>query len=575
MMQTLSCAMLQITCLAALSLLVSCAAAQGEDSPKHGEDSAKAAKSTDLSADASDRAPLWGPIKPIKKGDTIYTFKKDGRNGRDREAITIQTLQGTLARLEGPRIWIDAGDPTFVNAIKKEFDATFDTTFEDDFAGLLAKFKSSTSGKYVLYDLRDRPSLSAANTVAGLIDGIAIDVAQEATAKEKGYTLGVDVRGKSSKWVWETYKDQISRDGIVVHTNDPREHPSIDHLIDWSPATKQVAWWYKDETLSREVYSSMKPVSPVYGWQDPISHDEGITVKIHSEEGLYQIPSDWMLNLSVHASTGPVMKGDSFKQKLDRKPVKKEEGVHYVTFILSDMDNILTEIGTNSFFSEKKFYANPHRGSFPMGWGMAPALAELSPIGLKTWYDAQTPKDAFVGYCGMGYFYPNVAPALDRHMKILEPMLKRADLKTMLLIDRVLPDNQFSKEYYEPFARHFTKLDQIRGLYYMEYVQYAPHEGKIFWYDDKPMVCARYDFRQDAFYSAVRQTPEKLAESINALPRDPSDPNSYTFVTVLAWSKSLDDVKKTIELLDENVRVVDAEELIEQLRANIPAEKRE
>jgi len=48
--------------------------------------------------------------------------------------------------------------------------------------------------------------------------------------------------------------------------------------------------------------------------------------------------------------------------------------VHTVTFIMSDMDNILTEIGTDSFFSTRKFYANPHRGEFPMTWGMAPSL---------------------------------------------------------------------------------------------------------------------------------------------------------------------------------------------------------
>lgn len=535
-----------------LCMLPSCAVAQGDpDSP-----------------------PLYGPIKPMKKGDTLYTFKMGERNARGREAITIQTLQGTLARLEGPRIWIDAGDNTFVDYFTKNFGVTFDRSLDTDFAGLLAKFRDKTSGKYVLYDLMDRPSLSAANTMAGLVDGIAIDVRHEEVAKTAGYTLALDVRGKDSKWVWENHKDQLSREGIVIHTNDPKDHPSIDHLIDWSPATRQIAWWYRDEALSRQVYSSMNPVSPAYGWQDPISDDEGITVKIHSEEGLYQIPSDWMLNLSVHASTGPVMKDKSFQQKLERKPLKKEQGVHYVTFILSDMDNILTEIGTNSFLTEKKFFANSHRGSFPMSWGMAPALTELSPAGMQAWYEAATPNDAFVGYCGMGYFYPNVAPALEKHMKRLEPLLKRADLKTMLLIDRVLPDNKFTKEYYAPFAHHFTQMEQLRGLFYMEYVQYAPHGGKIFWYDDKPMVCARFDFRQDAFYSAVRQTPEQLAESINALPRDPSDPDSYTFVTVLAWSKGLDDVKKAIDLLDPNVRVVNAEEFIEHLHANIPPEKR-
>lgn len=524
-------------------------------------------------AEELESPPLYGPIKPMKKGDVLYVFGKGDRTN-SRKAIAIQSLQGTLARLEGPRIWIDASDPTYVDYFTKTFGVSFDATYKADWAGLIEKFRDMTSGKYVLYDIRDHGSLSAATTMAGLVDGIAVDVALEGTAKEKGWKLALDVRGKDSNWVFDQYKDQISRDGIVVHTNKRSEHPSYDCLIDWSAATKQLAWWYKDEAKSREVYQYMNPVSPVYGWQDPTTSDEGLTVKLHSETGLFQIPSDWMLNLSVHASTGPLLKDKPFHQKVERKPVKKEEGVHYVTFILSDMDNILTEIGTKSFFSEKKFYANKHRGEFPMSWGMAPSLTELSPAGVQMWYEAATPNDAFVGYCGMGYFYPNVAPAMDKHMERLEPLLKRADLKTMLLIDRVQPDNDFTKEYYEPYAKHFTGMDQIRGLFYMEYVQYAPHGGKIFWYDDKPMVCARFDFRQDKFYSAVRQTPKQLADSINALPKDPSDPNSYTFVTVLAWSKSLDDVKKTIDLLDKNVRVVNAEEFIEQLQANIPAEKR-
>ena len=158
---------------------------------------------------------------------------------------------------------------------------------------------------------------------------------------------------------------------------------------------------------------------------------------------------------------------------------------------------------------------------------------------------------------------------MQTHMKRLSEFMSRADLRTILLIDRVLPDHQLTHDYYAKTAKWFTSLKQIRGLFYMEYIEYAPHGGKIFWFDGKPMVTARFDFRSEQFYSAVRSTPESLARSINALPKDPTSPDGYTFVTVHAWSKGLDDVYKTIQLLDPNVRVVNAEEFIERIRQNL------
>ena len=512
--------------------------------------------------------PLYGRIKPLSAGDTLYVFTK-GRRFQDNQFIAMQTLQGVIARTDRPRVWIDAGDNTFVDYLSKKYNIQFDWQYARDFDGLLGELKQYTNGKYVLYDMGDRPSISAATTMAGLLDAVAIDTRLEETAKEKGYVPAMDVRGKDCRWVYENYRDQLNDQAIIVHTNNERQHRSAPYLRDWGPAIKALDWWYDDEALSRKVYSSITPCSPVYGWQDPTTSDEGLAVKLHSEEGLFQIPSDWMVNLSVHASMGPVLKDKTFTQKITRQEPAKEDGVHTVTFIMSDMDNILTEIGTNSFYSSPKFYANKHRGSFPMSWGMAPSLVELSPAGLEMWYENATPNDAFVAFCGLGYFYPSVAPAMQTHMKRLSEFMSRADLRTILLIDRVLPDHQLTHDYYAKTAKWFTSLKQIRGLFYMEYIEYAPHGGKIFWFDGKPMVTARFDFRSEQFYSAVRSTPESLARSINALPKDPTSPDGYTFVTVHAWSKGLDDVYKTIQLLDPNVRVVNAEEFIERIRQNL------
>ncbi|MEN6307630.1 MAG: GxGYxYP domain-containing protein [Anaerohalosphaeraceae bacterium] len=512
-------------------------------------------------------SPLYADIKPLSENDTLYVFTK-GPGSEDNQFIAIQTLQGVVARKDRPRLWIDAGDNTFVEDFQKQYKIRFDRSMARDCAGLLEALKPWTSGTYVLYDLRDRPSLSAAATMAGLLDAVAVDTALEPTAIAKGYIKALDVRGKDCRWVYETYRDRLNDDLLIVHTNNPRFHRSAPYLKDWAAATRALSWWYDDESVSRAVYRSMAPSSPVYGWLDASTKDEGLSVKLHSEEGLFQMPSDWMLNLSVHAAMGPALKDKTFTQKVTRTPPVKETGVHYVTFIMSDMDNILTEIGTKSFYSSRKFYANPHRGQFPMTWGMAPALVELSPNGVDLWYRAATPKDAFIAYCGPGYFYPASSPYMQTSARRVGDWMKRADLQVLLLIDYLLPDKPLSNAYYDT-AKWFTALDQVKGLIYLEYIQYAPHGGKIFWFDDKPMVTPRFDFRQETFYSAVRPTAAELAKSINALPKDPTRPEGYTAVTVHAWSKGMNDIHDTIQLLDPSVRVVNAEEFIELITLNM------
>lgn len=512
--------------------------------------------------------PLYGDIKPLKSGDSLYVFTKPRRRSADNQFIAMQTLQGVTARTDRPRLWIDVGDDIFVSYLSEQYGICFDRQYATEFETLLGKLRQYTSSKYVLYDIRDRPSISAATTMAGLLDAVAIDVELEAAAKAKGYVQALDVRGKDCRWVYENYRDQLNDHAIIVHTNNSRQHRSAPYLRDWGPALRALDWWYNDEAYTRRVYSGIVPCSPVYGWQDPTASDEGLTVKLHSEEGLFQIPSDWMVNLSVHASMGPMLKDKKFKQKVHRRKPQKEDGIHYVTFIISDMDNILTEIGTNSFCSQARFYRNPHRGEFPMSWGMAPSLVELSPAAVDMWYREATPNDVFVAYCGLGYFYPSVAPAMETHAKRLSAFMERADLRTLLLIDRLMPDSRLTNDY-EQTVKLFTRMEQIRGLFYLEYIQYAPYGGKIFWFDGKPLVTARFDFRDEEFYPAVRSSASALAKSINELPNDPTDPQSYTFVTVHAWSKDMDDVYAAIQRLDPDVRVVNAETFIELVCQNL------
>ena len=152
--------------------------------------------------------PLYADIKPLSENDTLYVFTK-GPSAEDNQFVAMQTLQGIVARTDRPRLWIDAGDNTFVDDLETHYKIRFDRSMARDCAGLLETLKSYTSGTYVLYEMRDRPSVSAAATLAGLLDAVAVDTALEPTAVAKGYTKAIDVRGKDCRWVYENYRRQL------------------------------------------------------------------------------------------------------------------------------------------------------------------------------------------------------------------------------------------------------------------------------------------------------------------------------------------------------------------------------
>ena len=143
-------------------------------------------------------APLYGDIKPLKAGDSLYVFTKGRRRSEDNQLIAIQTLQGVVSRTDRPRVWVDNGDDTFLNYLAENYGIRFDRKYARDFPALLAELKPYTSGQYVLYDMDDKPSISAASSMAGLLDAIAIDADLEAIAMAAGYSRTLDVRQRLS-----------------------------------------------------------------------------------------------------------------------------------------------------------------------------------------------------------------------------------------------------------------------------------------------------------------------------------------------------------------------------------------
>jgi hypothetical protein len=219
-----------------------------------------------------------------------------------------------------------------------------------------------------------------------------------------------------------------------------------------------------------------------------------------------------------------------------------------------------------SFIQGADRYASPYRGTFPMGWGMAPSMVQLGPTVLKYWYDHATRLDSFIGYSsGLGYFYPSQFPALEEHLAVLDKYLARADLNSLCILDSFWPKDM-TQSNYRPIGGQYAGMRSLRGFFYADVNgDYARYHGKILWFNGKPMVTCRYTLWNESQYKGISSTGLELAKSINSLPSNPSSESGYSFVIVHAWTYGMNEIRTCVNNLHPNVRVVTPVELIEQL----------
>jgi hypothetical protein len=418
---------------------------------------------------------------------------------------------------------------------------------------------------YILCDAARYPdSLTAAVALAAAMpDSLVVDVADEPLMKSRNVPMLLDVRGKNDLWVFNNYRNSLKNNAIFIQTNDISQQGA--YLRDLPITIQALTWWNSSSSESDTVFAWLHPDVPAHGWDDRAAPGELGAVMYHSQNSLWTAADNWMLNLSTYAGMASLQPGIEFHQPASKSTYAPEDNVHYVAFCLSDMDN-LNALYDMSFAQGNDRYASPYRGTFPMGWGMAPSMVQLGPTVLKWWYDHATKLDGFIGYSsGLGYFYPSHYPALDQHLAILDKYLAKADLKALCILDSLWPrDMTFAN--YRQIGEQYGVLDSLRGFFYADVNgDYARYRGKILWFSGKPMVTCRYTLWNESQYKGISSTGLELANSINSLPATPSTEGGYSFVIVHAWTHGMNEVRTCVNYLHPHVRVVTPVELIEQL----------
>ena len=505
----------------------------------------------------------------IRMPDVLHTIARSSLN--NAQLVAMQTLQGVLAQ-DTPRIYIRPENPIYLQDMADNHNVTrIDWRF---FSSFVTHFKNEVDG-YVIYDLSDPASLTAATTLSGILRAVAVDVSLQSTFANAGYPQLMDARGKDDQWVYEHYGTLLNHDAIVIHPNDYQTDGVSLHLRDWAPAIGAIDWWNSSAEYTEALFDALEKGSPVYGWDNAVpgaGGDEISFIDYHSQHDLYQIPSNWLLNLSTYAGFASRQEPWQLTQPGLKDKYTPEPDVHYVTFMMSDMDNICVHMAPHNFAMDTTYFASSLRGTFPMGWGMNPALMELAPTVVEWWYRNASKKDSFVvSGPGLGYFYPHrmSTGAVQKHVQKLGHLMQQADLHNIVITENFWPQDM-TVENYQQYVGPYAALEQIRGMFYVDVNgDYARYGGRLLWFNDKPFLTCRFTLWNAPQYDGVSRNANQLAATLNALPADPADPASYSFVVVHAWSYGLDEVARTIEQLAPHVRVVTPDELIEQLYLNL------
>jgi hypothetical protein len=472
----------------------------------------------------------------------------DGNLANSAQKVLIATLQGLVARQSSRQIYIDGGSgySIWYQHLYSAYGIPYTIAVNPWL--VLDQFKGFASG-YILYDkAANSDSLNAANSLCGPFNAVAVDASIESTVRSHGITnLLADVRLHNDMWVWTNYNAMLSRKVVV------EQKPSFDDdLRDYAAMSGAFTFYEGNSPFRSFVMGQMNPDSACLGWGDA-SQGESVFVGNGSSNGVFTLAADFALDLSTLSS----IRDDTISQKTYANPIS-ETNVHYVTFVMSDGDNVQWNLG-----GEPGYFNNPARGRFSMGWALSPSLADLAPSVLRWHYDlssSDSNNDFFVaGPSGAGYMYPSMFPPadLDLHVQRLGDLMTRADLNIVEIIDF----NSFSRL---DLWNKYLAQPNINGLLYLEYAPYNGAHGAVrFSTNGQPVVAAR-----DLLWSGLEE-PTNLIANLNSYPRDPSSPSGYTFVSVLVWSETQANVLQVVTNLAPDVRVVTPDVFVKLVRNNV------
>lgn len=451
------------------------------------------------------------------------------------------------------------------NIARTDFSATntymnFSLDFNNNTAGHSIEFRVWWTDKaYIRVDKisveakrNTDPSINNASTYSGVHKYIIAEQSIEQQVINHGISARMDCRNTNEAWAYNNLWNQVSH-SMVIELG-----PGVDYnLRDYAIMSKALVFYESNPsvtTLRDQIYGAMDPDSVVLGW----GPDEGNNVSAGSRAGVSTIAADWAANLSVLSA----FPSNPIAQKAEPVPAV-ENNVHYVTFLMSDGDNLQWNLGGN--YGSPKWFGSSNRGNFNLGWAMPPSMYDLAPTVLKRYYQDANKDNYIVAPSGGGYMYPAMynQTELDTHVQRLNDYMGKMDQKYVSIIDSASFNNT-------SLWNKYTAQPNIGGLFYLEFAPHNYYGGQINWSNNKPIVSCR-----DLLWQGLEDN-DQLVNSITNHVNAANGTNiynagAYSMVYIHVWSKTLDDVQEVVNQLNQNskIRIVTPDTFMTLVKRNL------
>jgi hypothetical protein len=458
------------------------------------------------------------------------------------ELFTIEILQGQLAKNK-PIIYRDigTGSSIWIEDLKENYNIKTDYNYAGDFIGILSRFESDVNG-YILYD---NNSISTAISLCGILNAIAITEEQLEDIKDLDIIFLDDARNYTLESLLEEYSDVLN-ERIIIYQNPNKRL----FLADYSVFTESINFFDSLRSdLTTSIFSRMKTHSILLGASED---DEYQTVKKATDNLIITQMADYAVNLSTLTNINT-----EISQNYHEINFNDFESVHTVCFVMTDGDNIQWLL--NWFYTDNRWFGSEKRGQIDIGWTISPALSELAPTVMQKLYTESAHTDEGRDYfiaapSGLGYIFPEKYTSLESYCYLLNDFMVKSDLNIVNIIG-----NDESNLTLYPYLIQ----DAIKGIFYYDYSKYSKLNGQITFYNDKPIICARYNL-WGGF-----ESPSTLVEKINNAPKDPYSEEGYSLIPVHNWSYSVDTLIKIVEGFDENINVVAPDEFLNLISSKL------
>lgn len=439
--------------------------------------------------------------------------------------------------------------------------------------GLRVQLKDFFDG-YVLTDVKNNPESGIVASVASHVyNSIIVDVRDKEYFEKAGYSMKYDATHKTTLDAWHEFKDKCNNEALVimpVQTGELREFAIKNNLFVLNLNKKQGdPRSGQNVDLLEEVLAWLQPNVPVYGWEQGVSEDQFVA-RI-SKNGHPMIPCDWSYNHSLTSLLYTERQQPVQAQSFNPKLIDFDKKRNYVSFFLSDGDNIqwmMQDFATS-------FYDVPEAIEVKMSYGLpVSTLSMMAPAQLHNLMNLRRDECSVLEMLGGGYYYIDTYSQNNNRNDNLKIAAERLAVSMrryhvgLLGVMAMDVKSAASREAYQAFV---DANDRLEGIIALQYSPYAGGGGEVFWVTNKngydiPVITVRY-----SLWDRIHEregSPDFIASKLKA----EAQVESFSAICVHAWSRFEGNAHGAAAArlcagkLDGRFEVVNMQELVWRLR---------